>query len=575
VTLQTVNPAQSRRKGPELLCSSAVSNDFDEHSTFAMPLGTPSQLVLKIIGEGILHTYPVPETGVLTVGRSSACTVHVDHVSVSRQHVSITRRGGKLFVEDLGSRNGTRVRQRALAPQAATEIAVGELIEVGTLLLVVQPGAATESAGERRRAFVAELDRRCRGNAPFALATVKVSASLPNGTVEDLVASALGDGDSAACSGPGICELCLDGDPASAPARARAVAARLLEHGMIAEVGVAVFPADGRDHAALSTAARRGTTGVVPTGVEGAMERLAHIVDRIAPSDIAILITGETGVGKEVMTEKIAARSRRATQPLLRLNCGALSESLLESELFGHEKGSFTGAMQAKPGLLETADGGTVFLDEIGDLPMSLQVKLLRVLEDGIVRRVGSLKGRTIDVRFVAATHRDLEAECAAGRFRRDLYFRLNGITLHIPPLRERQAEIPALAQFFINEIARKNAITPVPRLDAEVQSWLQSHDWPGNIRELRNTVERATLLASASSDGVIRKDHLAIAGAAGAAVTVPPPPATSDDARQQIVDALTTYAGNQTRAAKALGISRQTLIERIKKHDVPRPRKR
>ena len=564
-----------------MLCSGAVSNEFDERSTFAIPQTSPSGLVLKIIGEGILHSYPVPEAGVLTVGRSSGCNAQVDHVSVSRQHLTLTRKGSKLFVEDQGSRNGTRVRQRPLAAHTPVEVAVGELIEVGSLLVVVQPGAAAD-AGERRREFAAELDRRCAGTVPFALAVVRVSASLPNGTVEDLVVSALGDGDRAACSAPGTCEILLDGDPASASARTRTVAARLLEHGMIASVGVAVFPADGRSHAALGATAQRAlgpasspTAPPAESPTESAMERLLRIVERIAPSDISILITGETGVGKEVMTEKIAQRSRRATQPLLRLNCGAFSETLLESELFGHEKGAFTGATQAKPGLLETADGGTVFLDEIGDLPMSLQVKLLRVLEDGVVRRVGSLKGRTIDVRFVAATHRDLEVECQAGRFRRDLYFRINGITLHIPPLRERRAEIVALAEGFIAEVARKNAITPVPRLDADVLSWLHAYEWPGNIRELRNTIERATLLASTSSDAVIRTEHLAIDANAASSAPQPPPTTSGDDARQQIVDALNTFAGNQTRAAKSLGISRQTLIERIKKHDVPRPRKR
>src|SRR6185503_6105666 len=194
----------------------------------------------------------------------------------------------------------------------------------------------------------------------------------------------------------------------------------------------------------------RGETGspVAERDDEG-MPQLHRLVERIARGTINVLILGETGAGKEVLAERVQRLSPRARWPFLRLNCAALSETLLESELFGHERGAFTGAVTAKPGLLETAEGGTVFLDEAGELPMSIQVKLLRVIEERQVLRVGGLKPRPIDVRFIAATNRDLEVEVARGAFRQDLFFRLNGVTLVVPPLRDRVSEIEALARLF------------------------------------------------------------------------------------------------------------------------------
>ena len=215
------------------------------------------------------------------------------------------------------------------------------------------------------------------------------------------------------------------------------------------------FPRDGRTpdeliskiSAGVDVAGHELGSGIVLD--DPAMRQLDTLVGRVAPSTINVLLLGETGVGKEVFAERLHERSARSSNPLLRLNCAALSESLVESELFGHERGAFTGAVASKPGLLEQAEGGTVFLDEVGDLPTAVQVKLLRVLEDRQVLRVGALKPLTIDVRFIAATHRDLEEMVSRGEFRQDLYFRLNGITLVIPPLRERRSEIPRLARAF------------------------------------------------------------------------------------------------------------------------------
>jgi len=287
--------------------------------------------------------------------------------------------------------------------------------------------------------------------------------------------------------------------------------------------------------------------------------------------------------------------------PFLRLNCAALTETLLESELFGHEKGSFTGAQSAKAGLLESANGGSVFLDEVGDMPMTTQVKLLRVIEERKVRRVGALKPLPIDVRFVAATNRDLELEVQRGSFRKDLFFRLNGISFVIPPLRERVDEVEGLARRLIREACQRMGRAQEPELSPEVLALLQQYPWPGNIRELRNAIERAVLLCTGdrielshlpaekmSSHFAARRTAHAPASPPGPATPLVPPalrgaplvPAElreqlAEAERQRIVEALSRCAGNQTEAAQALGISRRTLVKRLAVFNIPRPRKR
>jgi transcriptional regulator with PAS, ATPase and Fis domain len=281
-----------------------------------------------------------------------------------------------------------------------------------------------------------------------------------------------------------------------------------------------------------------------------------------------VLILGETGVGKEVFAERLHAKSRRAPHPLLKLNCGGFTENLLDSELFGHEKGSFTGADKAKPGLLEMANGGSVFLDEIGELPLGLQARLLRVLQDRKVQRIGALEPRAIDVRFIAATNRDLAAEVTAGRFRQDLYYRLNGITLSIPPLRARNDEIAGFARRFLAEATAQTGRTL--RLARTALARLEQHAWPGNIRELRNVIERAALICP---DDEIAEEHLQL----GAEPVEPASGSLHADVesleRRRIVEALEACGGNQTRAAQKLGISRGTLLARLKQFGITRPR--
>jgi len=311
------------------------------------------------------------------------------------------------------------------------------------------------------------------------------------------------------------------------------------------------------------------------------MRQLYAVLEVVAASPLRVLILGETGVGKEVFARTIHARSPRASQPFLALNCAALAESTLEGELFGYEKGAFTGAAQAKPGLLEAAAGGTVFLDEIGELPLPTQVKLLRFLESGEVMRLGSLSPRTIDARVVSATNRDLRTRVAEGHFRSDLYFRLNGTTMTIPPLRARVGDILPLVELFASAMVERLGRPEVAFEPAAIAA-LEGYAWPGNARELKNVVERAVVMRP---HGSIRVEDLAFEGEFATPRTTAPgvePRAggplwgeLEQIERQRILDALAANGGNQSAAAKQLGIARATLIKRIAAFGIARPKKR
>jgi DNA-binding NtrC family response regulator len=316
--------------------------------------------------------------------------------------------------------------------------------------------------------------------------------------------------------------------------------------------------------------------------VDPAMKEIHRVAELVAKGSLSVILLGETGVGKEVVAAAIHRASPRASLPFVRVNCAALPEALLESELFGHERGAFTGATQTKAGLLETAHGGTVFLDEIGELPLGMQAKLLHVLESREVTRVGAVRPRTVDVRFLAATNRDLAARVKDGAFRQDLFFRLNGICLTIPPLRKRPSEIGPLARELTlvacGEVGREElAISDAAR------AWLASHDWPGNVRELRNVMHRAVALCTGD---VIEVAHLVpeigFTTIPAPAPTEPSPTpmkeaaqrAASAAERERIADAMDRCGGNQTRAAKMLGISRRTLVSRLTDYGFARPLK-
>jgi two-component system, NtrC family, response regulator AtoC len=332
-----------------------------------------------------------------------------------------------------------------------------------------------------------------------------------------------------------------------------------------------------------------------------AMLHLYRLVDNVAESNISVVVRGETGAGKEVVAEEIHKRSARASGPLVKLNCAALPEHLLEAELFGYERGAFTGATAAKPGLVESADGGTLFLDEIGELPLATQAKLLRMVETREVMRLGSLRSKAVDLRLVSATHRDLESMILAGTFREDLYYRINGVSLFIPPLRERVSEIATIANALVMRFCKESKRPTLPITEAALAA-LKGYPWPGNVRELRNVIERAIVFCRSVAIG---PEHLGLPGSrsipplrpisstpeGGVAMSASPsalPPvgatavygsgtlASAVDAveRERIAQALAQCDGNQTEAAALLGISRRTLLRRLDELKLPRPRK-
>lgn len=308
-------------------------------------------------------------------------------------------------------------------------------------------------------------------------------------------------------------------------------------------------------------------------GESEAIRKLLADVARVAPARTSVLITGETGTGKELVARALHRASPRADGPLVSVNCAAFAENLLESELFGHERGAFTGALERKRGLLEVADGGTLFLDEIGEFPLALQPKLLRVLQDRRFRRVGGTAEIESDVRVVAATHRDLKAMLGSGVFREDLYYRLNVVTLHVPPLRERREDIPLLCLNFLRRMASELG-RPVTTIAQSTLDRLQGYVWPGNVRELQNVIERGVLYCA--GDTLIPEDlpeSFPIPGLSGREegnapeLGRPLPEVINELERQLIGRALVQARGVQAQAADLLGISRSNLQYKLKKY--------
>ena len=299
-------------------------------------------------------------------------------------------------------------------------------------------------------------------------------------------------------------------------------------------------------------------------GESEAIRKVFQLVQRVAPTDATVLILGENGTGKELVANAIHQASRRRDGPFVPINCGAIPENLIESELFGHERGAFTDAYRTREGKAELASGGTLFLDEIGELPVHLQVKLLRFLQDHVFERVGGRDRIQADVRVVAASNQDLKAGIAAGRFREDLFYRLSVVTIAVPPLRDRAEDVRLLAEYFLDFYSRHHR----RKLRGFTQSALraiQAHEWPGNVRELENRVQRAVILAQ---DASVRPEDLELGAAAG------PKPQTLQVARDSaekalLVDALKRNAGNITRAARDIGVSRPTLHDLLKKHEL------
>jgi DNA-binding NtrC family response regulator len=538
--------------------------------------GEPGERAYLLVRRGErTEVIDVEDGDELLLGRGADATIQIDDAKASREHARIGRRGDALYIQDLGSRNGTRLNDSLLRGERRPLVS-GDLVRIGDTEVVV---ARTPTVHARAR-----LDRElarvaAAGGGRAALVRVGLVDADPR-AVERLAP---------VLAGATVVEAQEDGEYICLLADDEAVVtqlvARLGELAPEAEVGRARFPDDGRTAAELVARARgEGTPApavvsapVLPGVVvaDAAMVKVFELVRKVAPTPTTVLILGETGVGKEVVAEQLHLQSPRAPKPFLRLNCGSLPETLLESELFGHERGAFTGADRRKVGYLEAADGGTLFLDEVGELPLPMQAKLLRVIESRRFMRVGGREEIAVDVRIVSATNRDLEAEARAGRFREDLYFRLSAFVVRIPPLRERPAEVVALAELFARQFAARQG-REAPGFAGDATAALRRHGWPGNVRELRNAIEHAVVM---SEGAPIRAEHLpegvrrptaaggAGAGAGAGAGTMRDHLAAIEV--RTIEEALAAEGGNQTRAAMRLGITRRALIYRMSKYGV------
>jgi two-component system nitrogen regulation response regulator NtrX len=324
-----------------------------------------------------------------------------------------------------------------------------------------------------------------------------------------------------------------------------------------------------------------GASGFALIGASDGLRRLMSDVERVAPTQGKVLITGENGSGKDLVARAIHLGSRRAERPFVKLNCAAIPKDLVESELFGYEKGAFTGAMQAKKGKLELADTGTLFLDEIGDLSLEAQAKLLRAIETGEVERVGGTATTVVDVRLISATHKDLPAAVRAGTFREDLYFRLNVLPIHVPPLRERKDDVPVLAEHFVREFAEAEGLGTKELTPAAIRL-LQGYSWPGNVRELRNLMERAVILGRGTMiDEDDLRDWLVPVTRAPSSETVLSPEDEDEPANlreelerresAKILEVLESVRWNVTQAATQLGVDRTNLHRKMRKYGIHR----
>lgn len=319
-----------------------------------------------------------------------------------------------------------------------------------------------------------------------------------------------------------------------------------------------------KENRQLKAALKRSEPNSQMIGESAAMQDVFRLIQRAGPTDKAILIQGESGTGKELVARALHVASLRVDHPLVVINCAALPETLLESELFGHEKGSFTGAVAAKQGLFELADGGTLFIDEIGEMPGSVQAKLLRVLEDGSMRRVGSLKERRVDVRLLAATNRKLNEEVQAGRFREDLFYRINVLSLELPPLRTRTGDIPLLVKHFLGKEWQ---------MEPEALRAIERFTWPGNVRQLINVLERAKILADPPSIGLVdlpQEVSRPALSSSGAVISGK----SGDDLelveKSHVLEILQREGGNKAKTARALGIDRRSLYRLLEKYQGP-----
>jgi len=573
---------------------------------------------LLVIENGSSSLFELPDTGVVTIGRAPEVDLRLDHASVSRRHARLLLERGEVRVCDIGSHNGTVVNGAPLT--AVRTLATGDVVTIGEVMLVVHAPARTapsrrlvdENAWRRRLAE--EVERSMTYGRPLA---VLATAGMPQAArvlAHAVVTRALRGIDVASADDDGqLLVLLPEADEAAARRMAAAVSGALGEIGPGTRIGVATCPSDAADGDSLLLAARAGARvapagGVAASGeavvrlqmgdrevllAHPAMLRVFELLGRLAAVDLPVLIVGETGSGKENAAFAVHHQSSRRDRPFVPSSCAAFAESLAESLLFGHDRGAFSGAVAAKAGLFESVAGGTLFLDEVAELTPAVQAKLLRALETGRITRVGEHHERAIDVRVVAATNRVLEDEVKAGRFRQDLYFRLSGARVMLPPLRERRCEIPILFRDFLSRAARgtgRAALEPSPAAMAA----LLAHDWPGNVRELRHVavflvatargdrIEAADLPGQVVSDRAVRNGKEPLRPANEEPITQGTPPVgagrepmrpLSDEVeelvRRRMVEALALTGGVKTQAARMLGMPLRTFTSKLKQHRI------
>ena len=584
----------------------APEEEFEGEQTVA---GVPaavgqSGFYLLVLHEGATRSVHLGTAGSHRVGRAPESEIWLPDPLVSRHHADFLVEPGHVTIVDRGSANGTRVNGEAITGPVTLQN--GDVVHVGSAQLVFARRHQVASAGRRplldpealRSRLAAECERLLRHPRPACLLLLASKTDWPPTAVEDL-AGHLRAMDTVGLLEPRtLAAFMPEAALGEIVAPAERLLARALEHDPGARGAIASWPEDGTEEDALLDAARRALDGA-PSGAlalaqEGlsnlrvhgepvrfadpSMLRLLALVRRVARADPPVLILGETGVGKEVIARVAHAWSRRAEAPLVELNCAALPEPLAESELFGHVRGAFTNASSDRVGRLEAASGGTIFLDEIGELPLGVQAKLLRVLEDKRVVPLGSNQPRAADVRVLAATNRDLAKEVDCGRFRADLYYRLNVVALLVPPLRARRKDIPLLAHHFVVEVGKRMGLPPL-RIPATTVQVLTAYDWPGNVRQLRNVIERAVTMATgAELEPALLPNELHQAPCTMELPTLPASRFARLDEeikaleRQRIEEALEASGGVQSRAASLIGMPLRTLERKIQQYGLKGP---
>ena len=549
--------------------------------------------------------YHLPDEGIVLIGRGDEADLALRDPVVSRRHARLMIAAGEVRVVDLDSHNGTIVNGELIA--STRVLASGDTMSICGATLVLhrgrssQPERALLDPAPWRQRLEQERARALAYGRPLALACLRVAGGSEFQPV--VVREVLGNVrliDVVGREPSGELVLLLpELDADAAKDAVRALLGVLGACGLPARAGLAVAGVDGSDGDTLIAIAR-GAADVAGPGevnaggsachrleigdrtvlvADPAMAAAYALLRRLAASELPVLVLGETGVGKENAAFAAHAWSMRAAGPFITVNCAAIPETLFESELFGYERGAFSGAVQAKAGLLEAANGGTLFLDEVGELPPLAQAKLLRVLELGKLTRLGDLRERPVNLRLVAATNRNLEEEVSAGRFRRDLYFRLGAATVILPPLRDRPREIPILAREFLERAAGRMGRAPCTLSPLALER-IAAHDWSGNVRELKNTMEYA---AATATDGVVEPWHLPPRVAGRAETPQAPAPAEAhfrpiaaeieELERRRISEALAAADGLQTRAAELISMSLRTFQQRLKDYGIARRR--